>query len=42
MTEFNGAMSEEEKIMAIMIIALNLIKQNEHLNSYAEATKNRA
>jgi hypothetical protein len=30
MTEFNGAVSEEEKIMVITNIALNLMKQNDH------------
>jgi hypothetical protein len=30
MTEFSGAVSEEEKIVAITIIVLNLMKQNEH------------
>jgi hypothetical protein len=30
MTEFNGAVSEEEKIVAITKIVLNLMKQNDH------------
>jgi hypothetical protein len=30
MKEFNGAMSEEDKIMAITKIVLNLMKQNGH------------
>jgi hypothetical protein len=30
MTEFNGAVSEEEKIVAITKIILNLVKQNDH------------
>jgi hypothetical protein len=30
MTEFNGAMSEEAKIVAITKIILNLMKQNGH------------
>jgi hypothetical protein len=30
MTEFNGAVSEEEKIVAITKIVLNLMKQNGH------------
>jgi hypothetical protein len=30
MTEFNGAVSEEEKILAITKIVLNLMKQNGH------------
>jgi hypothetical protein len=30
MTEFNGALSEEEKIMAITKIVLNLMKSNDH------------
>jgi hypothetical protein len=30
MTEFNGAMSEEEKIVAITKIVSNLMKQNDH------------
>jgi hypothetical protein len=30
MTEFNGAVSEEEKIVAITKIVSNLMKQNDH------------
>jgi hypothetical protein len=30
MTEFNGAVSEEEKIVAITKIVSNLTKQNDH------------
>jgi hypothetical protein len=30
MTDFNGAVSEEEKIVAITKIVLNLMKQNGH------------
>jgi hypothetical protein len=30
MTEFNGAVSEEQKIVAITSIVLNLMKQNDH------------
>jgi hypothetical protein len=30
MTEFNGAMSDEEKIVAITKIVSNLMKQNIH------------
>jgi hypothetical protein len=30
MTEFNGAVSEEEKIVGITKIVLNLMKQNGH------------
>jgi hypothetical protein len=30
MIEFNGAVSEEEKIMAITKIILNLMKQSDH------------
>jgi hypothetical protein len=30
MTEFNGAVSEEDKIVAITKIVLNLMKQNGH------------
>jgi hypothetical protein len=30
MTEFNGAMSEEEKIVAITKTVFNLTKQNDH------------
>jgi hypothetical protein len=30
MTELNGAVSEEEKIVAITKIILNLMKQNDH------------
>jgi hypothetical protein len=30
MTEFNGAVSEEDKIMAITKILLNLMKQDGH------------
>jgi hypothetical protein len=30
MTEFNGAMTEEEKIVAITKIVSNLMKQNGH------------
>jgi hypothetical protein len=30
MAEFNGAVSEEEKIVAITKIVLNLMKQNEY------------
>jgi hypothetical protein len=30
MTEFNGAVSEEEKTVAITKIVLNLMKQNDH------------
>jgi hypothetical protein len=30
MTEFNGAVSDEEKIVAITEIVLNLMKQNDH------------
>jgi hypothetical protein len=30
MTEFNGGVSEEDKIVAITKIALNLMKQNGH------------
>jgi hypothetical protein len=30
MTDFNGAMSEEEKTVAITKIVLNLMKQNDH------------
>jgi hypothetical protein len=30
MTEFNGAVSGEEKIMVITKIVLNLMKQNDH------------
>jgi hypothetical protein len=30
MTEFSGAVSEEEKILAIIKIVLNLMKQNGH------------
>jgi hypothetical protein len=33
MTEFNGAMSEEEKIVAITKIVSNLTKQNGHYRS---------
>jgi hypothetical protein len=29
-TEFNGAVSEEEKIMAMSKIVSNLLKQNDH------------
>jgi hypothetical protein len=32
MTEFNGAVSEEEKTVAITKIVLNLMKQNDHYN----------
>jgi hypothetical protein len=30
MTEFNGAVSEKEKIVVITQIILNLMKQNDH------------
>jgi hypothetical protein len=30
MAEFNGSVSEEEKIVAITKIVLNLMKQNDH------------
>jgi hypothetical protein len=30
MTEFNGAVPEEEKIVAITRIVSNLVKQNDH------------
>jgi hypothetical protein len=30
MTEFNGAVSEQDKIVAITKIVLNLMKQNGH------------
>jgi hypothetical protein len=30
MTEFNGAVSEEKKIVAITKMSLNLMKQNDH------------
>jgi hypothetical protein len=30
MTEFNGVVSEEEKIVAITKIVSNLMKQNDH------------
>jgi hypothetical protein len=30
MTEFSGAMSEEDKIVAITKIVSNLMKQNDH------------
>jgi hypothetical protein len=30
MTEFNGALSEEDKVVAITKIVLNLMKQNGH------------
>jgi hypothetical protein len=30
MTEINGAVSEEDKIVAITEIVLNLMKQNDH------------
>jgi hypothetical protein len=33
MTEFNGAVSEEEKTAAITKSVFNLMKQNEHYNS---------
>jgi hypothetical protein len=33
MTEFNGAVSEEKKIMAITEIASNLMNKNYHYNS---------
>jgi hypothetical protein len=33
MTEFNGVVSEEEKILAITKIELNLMKQNGHESS---------
>jgi hypothetical protein len=33
MTEFNGAVSEEEKIVAITKTVLNLMTQNDHYNS---------
>jgi hypothetical protein len=33
MTEFNGAVSEEDKIVAITKIVLNLVKQNGHYSS---------
>jgi hypothetical protein len=33
MTEFNGTVSEEEKILAITKIVSNLMKQNDHYNS---------
>jgi hypothetical protein len=33
MTEFNGAVSEEEKIVVITKIVSNLVKQNDHWNS---------
>jgi hypothetical protein len=33
MTEFNGSVSEEEKIVAITKIILNLMKQNAHYNT---------
>jgi hypothetical protein len=42
MTEFSGAVSEEEKIAAITKIVINRMKQNDHWNSQAEATKDRA
>jgi hypothetical protein len=35
MTEFNGAVSEEDKIVTITKIVLNLTKQNGHLSSWA-------
>jgi hypothetical protein len=35
MTEFNGVVSEEDKIVAITKIVLNLMKQNGHMNSWA-------
>jgi hypothetical protein len=41
MTEFNGAVSEEEKIVAITKIISNLMKQNDHYNSEGEATRDR-
>jgi hypothetical protein len=33
MTDFNGAVSEEEKIVAIIKTVLNLMKHNGHWNS---------
>jgi hypothetical protein len=33
MTEVNGAVSEEDKIVAITKIVLNLMKQNDHYSS---------
>jgi hypothetical protein len=30
MTEFNGAMSEEEKLESITKIVLNIMKRNDH------------
>jgi hypothetical protein len=33
MTQFNDAVSEEDKIVAITKIVLNLMKQNGHKNS---------
>jgi hypothetical protein len=33
MTEFNGVMSEEEKIVSVTKIVSNLIKQSDHWNS---------
>jgi hypothetical protein len=34
--------SEEEEIVTIIKIVLNLMKQNDHYNSQADATKDRA
>jgi hypothetical protein len=33
MTEFNGTVSEEEKIVTIITTVLNLMKQNDYWNS---------
>jgi hypothetical protein len=33
MTEFNGAVSEDEKIVVIIKITLHLMKQNDQQNS---------
>jgi hypothetical protein len=39
MTEFNGAVLEEEKIVAITKIVLNVMKQTGNYNSYAPLSR---
>jgi hypothetical protein len=41
MTEFNGAVSEEEKIVVITQNVSHLMTQNDPWNSQSEATKDR-